>query len=78
MIGVGIVGCGLIGRKRATNLPAEMQLRGVHRRRRRAGGRSWPTSSVPIRASSPPTSTTSLRRDDVDLVVVATVHDASR
>jgi predicted dehydrogenase len=70
VIGVGVVGCGLIGRKRALALPDGMELRGCfdvdHER----------ASAFMDRRAVASTATELFGRDDIELVVIATPHDA--
>jgi predicted dehydrogenase len=69
--GIGIVGCGLIGHKRAANLPAEAHLVACHDidpLRSAAFGEQFGVEVVP-------TLDALVKRDDIQLVVVATVHD---
>jgi predicted dehydrogenase len=71
-VGVGIVGCGLIGHKRAANLPAGMRLTACHDL---DADRAASLASA-HGAAAAPTVADVVGRDDVDLVVVATVHNA--
>src|SRR5713101_4798395 len=72
-IGVAIVGCGLIGRKRAANLPAGTSLIACYDTDfARARDLSATATGEPAVA---PTLHALLDRDDVALVLVATTHD---
>jgi len=72
-LGVAVVGCGLIGRKRAAALPEGTRLVAatdlVDERARRLVDDLWPDASV---ATDP---LDAIRHPEVDLVVVATTHD---
>ena len=69
---VAIVGCGLIGHKRADALGAEDELVGCHRRRRRRGASvSWQT----LRRSGVRATSTSCSRSAPTSSIVATTHD---
>ena len=66
-----IVGCGLIGRKRAASLPAGTR-DGLLRH---AGGPRRATGRQRTAPTRPRTGETTVRRDDIDVVFVATTHD---
>ena len=71
-IGIGIVGCGLIGHKRAVNMPPRARLVACHDidpRRAESFGNQF---GVDVAA----TLDDLVKRDDIQLVIVATVHDA--
>jgi predicted dehydrogenase len=72
-VGVGIVGCGLIGQKRAANLPDGARLVACHDL---DGDRAAALAGRHAGASAARSLGALLDRDDIDLVVAATVHNA--
>ena len=71
-VGVGIVGCGLIGHKRAANLPSGSVLRACYDLDSGSAGMLAARSPGAVAASS---LHDLLAREDVHFVVVATTHD---
>jgi predicted dehydrogenase len=72
-IGVGIVGCGYIGQKRASNLPDAVRLVACHDLDE---GRAGLLASAHQGATVASSLDELVARDDVDLVIAATVHNA--
>ncbi len=68
---VGIVGCGLIGRKRAAALGRDRLVACADLDRRRAEALAGPAGAAVCDSVED-----LVRRDDVDVVIVATTHDA--
>jgi predicted dehydrogenase len=71
-IGVGIVGCGLIGEKRAVNLPHTASLVACHD----IDTERAATFGARFGADVCSTLDDLVKRDDIQLVIAATVHDA--
>lgn len=69
---VGIVGCGLIGRKRARALEQARLVAVADRMRARAESLAAEHAGCTVAADG----TALLQRDDIDLVVIATTHEA--
>ena len=67
---------GSIGAKRAAALPPGCELRRRARPRRGAGRRAWPRRGAPDAAVAGPRDEALERAGPVDLVIVATTHDA--
>ena len=70
--GVGIVGCGLIGHKRAVHLPPNAQLVACHDIEAPRAETLGSHFGIEVAA----TLDDLVKRDDIQLVIVATVHDA--
>jgi predicted dehydrogenase len=69
--GVGLIGCGKIGEKRAAALPDSCELRAVYDVRKDAADSLAAKSSASVCASQIEV----FERDDVNLVIIATTHD---
>ena len=70
--GVGIVGCGLVGHKRAVNLPNTARLVACQD----IDAKQAATFGTHFDIEVSPTLDDLVKRDDIQLVIVATVHDA--